>query len=139
MVPISEKVILAAESIHKELTSALAQMAAHVELVEKTHGPVSSDHGVQMIEMSSVCQNLTIELHKYTLFFGEIADVVTHMDDEVDQLGARFKERSLSPGIPATTAQAMEHFHRSRSTIYRWIKNGRLPAEKRGYRWTVFI
>lgn len=139
MVLISEKIASIVEHAHNELSSALKEMAAFVETVERTPGPVESRSAITMTELSTLCQRLTTDLNKYTLFFEEIHGVVSTADDAVENLADRFKKRSFEPGIPINSAQAMELFSRSRSTIYRWIKSGKLKAEKRGRRWVIFI
>lgn len=139
MTLISDKLSFKVEHIREELTSALTQMAAYVDLMEKTPGQIETNCTTTITSLSTNCQDLSYELGKYSLFFANVANVVTDTDDRIEFLADRYLERSKKIGIPISTAQAMEHFNRSRSTIYRWIKSGKLKAEKQGHRWVIFL
>lgn len=136
---ISEKVSITVDHIRTELGAALRQMASYVEAIEKRPGEIEVSALDDIMLFSEVCQASMKELSKYSMFFGDIAETINTTDDTIELLADRFLDRARLPGLPVSTAQAMEHFDRSRSTIYRWIKSGKLKAEKQGRRWVVFI
>lgn len=139
MALIADKISLTVDTIRLELNSAIHQMSAYVEQVERTPGQVTTNCSNVITTLSMTCQELTGKLGKYSLFFADLSDVITETDETVEALADRYLKRSKQEGLPVSTTEAMEHFNRSRSTIYRWIKSGKVHAEKHGRRWVVFI
>jgi hypothetical protein len=139
MVLIADQISGTVDSIRIQLHSAIHQMSAYVEQVERTPGKVSTNCSNIITTLSVTCQDLTVKLDRYSLFLPNLSDIIVETDETVEALADRYLKRSKQEGLPMSTTDAMNHFNRSRSTIYRWIKSGKIHAEKHGYRWTIFI
>ena len=139
MTLIAEALSHTVASIRSELFSAVEQMACYVELVERTPGKIETDCSKILTGLSMTCQELNTKLDKYSMFFSDIPEIVYTTDDAIESLADRYLTRSKQVGLPMTTAEAMVHFNRSRSTIYRWIKSGKVEAVKKGRRWIILV
>lgn len=139
MTLIAEALSVTVASIRSELSSAMEQMAAYVEQVERKPGKIETDCSKIITGLSVTCQDLNTKLDKYSLFFSDIPEIVHTTDDAIEFLADRYLSRSKQVGLPMTTAEAMAHFNRSRSTIYRWIKSGKIEAVKKGRRWIILV
>lgn len=139
MALIAERLSITVEYIRAELKSAVGQLATYVETLERTPGQIHAGTLDEIMNYTQTCLGSMQELAKYGAFFGDIADTIVDTDNLIETFADRYLDRARLPGLPMSTAQAMEHFSRSRSTIYRWIKSGKIKAEKHGRRWTVFV
>jgi excisionase family DNA binding protein len=161
------KMTPAAAVAYHEINEAINQMAAFVELVEANPNPVNFPELAEVITgLSMKAQLRNANFSRYGLFFDPepIDDVVRNFDDTIELLADRFFQAcgptddgriAVTPmelpqpvevlALPPaqresiTTRDAMERFGKSRSTIYRWIKSGKLSAEKQGRNWIIFI
>lgn len=73
-------------------------------------------------------------LDKYKLF-PRMASFIDTVEDELDRLVDRFFQ--WSDRVVIDTKAAAEKYDRSPSTIYRWIKQGKLDAKKVNGRWEI--
>ena len=73
-------------------------------------------------------------LDKYKLF-PQMASFIDTVEDELERLVDHFFEWSNRELIDTKTAA--EKYDRSPSTIYRWIKQGKLAAKKVSGRWEI--
>lgn len=77
------------------------------------------------------------ELEKLKLFDDSLEDFIAGIEHAAQGIAERFKQWTQREMI--NTRQAMEHYGRSRSTIYRWIKSGKLTARKVGRFWQIAL
>lgn len=128
-----------AELIYESLNSAIEEMAVHVESAWRTPGQLSVAQTYAMSQMYQLCYRLNTNLDEYSAYYPGLRELVNELSEDIDEMGSRFNQRIETEVSVISTNEAMERFSRSRSTIYRWIKNGKLKAEKQGRQWAIFI
>jgi hypothetical protein len=85
----------------------------------------------------SSIEDISAELKKYYLFDESVVDLIDGASLAIDGLWDRFM--NWTRRRRATTLEAMVLFSRSRSTIYRWLRNGKLFGTKEGRKWVIAI
>jgi hypothetical protein len=78
---------------------------------------------------------LNQQLRNYGLFDPGLHDYADEVDDLIEELARRFQKWTRRTVI--TVTDACKKFTRSRSTMYRWIKSGKLIAQKIDGRWLI--
>lgn len=138
-ITIAEKVVDVLDVLKHELQDAINQCACFVESLERQITPNTEDISYmrKMDGFSSRIQTVNRELSKYTLFKPELEQEVDQVDDTVEALADRFLKWARRKVI--NTTDAMGIFKRSRSTIYRWIRAGKLAAQKINGRWAIIV
>lgn len=139
---------------------------AHDFLAHLTQHPDSFDGaaGVHYSNLVADCSEQCSILLGYELSFPQVTDEVLQADERLDRLGTLFERlgrgnlvdltevaAAMALAVPVeeeaevaapkeiSTREAMELYSRSRSTIYRWIKSGKLNAIKRDRRWVILL
>lgn len=65
----------------------------------------------------------------------EFREFIETVEEEITKLVGRFQRWTKTRYL--NTVEAGEKHGRSRSTVYRWIKSGKLQARKRNGRWFI--
>jgi excisionase family DNA binding protein len=92
---------------------------------------------IRMVDLSNQLQSLNDELNKYVLFQPQLQEEVDQVDDLIASFGDRFVKWMNRTTISVT--EATLRFNRSRSTIYRLIKSGKINAIKIGRFWVIAV
>lgn len=140
MVLVRERMLDIVDVIRNEIHAGMQQVAAFVEAIEKTDR-LAADCTVplEFRTLRGKVDSTISNLKKYDLLFPSVLEVVEQTEHLVDSFSERFMDWAEGKPKFMTVTEAMEHFQRSRSTIYRWIKSGRIDAMKQGRFWRIAV
>jgi len=118
-------------------------MKKRVELIEDLEQnhfrPELADCSALMELVASTYQieQLNNELKRYIIFDQSLGDLTDSIDDFIGDSADRFMIWTARKAI--SVKEAMSVFNRSKSTIYRWIRAGKLNAKKESGRWIIAL
>jgi hypothetical protein len=91
--------------------------------------------GQEYGSLSTRVQYINTELDKYDLFDASVVQYTDSIDSQLEGIADRFWDYMNRKFFSVT--EAMGLVGKSRSTIYRWIKSGKLVAQKENRRWVI--
>lgn len=125
--------------LQNELGGIIAEMKRFVEHCETAclvpvvaEGQIASSY---MARLAERFDKKLIQLDKYKAFDRTADEVAATAMDQQESVADQLIDWMSRKGI--TVAEAAQKFNRSKSTIYRWIKAGKLAAAKRDRRWII--
>lgn len=139
MASIAEKVFDTIDHLKVELTAAVRQHVGFIRYLEKNdffpHLIADSSYAQTLAELASAVESVNDELRKYVLFDSSLDYETEAVSDLVGTIADRFIDWNFRKSMSVKETAA---FHeRSTSTIYRWIRQGKLDATKVNGRWIV--
>lgn len=139
MVLVAEEIFQTIEHIKDELRTAVFQHVGYVRALERTSFfpalITGADHMHTMNELAVTVDETIDELEKYAIFDRSLEELCEEVRDLVGEAADRFTSWNFRRTCSAK--EAAEMHNRSVSTIYRWIREGRLDATKVNGRWVV--
>ena len=135
---IADKVAHTVLSLKDQLVRALIQHESFIIHLENTHlHPELADCTIpcEFDGSTRKVEELKEQIGRYSLFDSSIASYIDMVDQEIGDLADRFLDWAHRKTI--STREAMQKFGRSQSTIYRWIRSGKLKAVKERGRWLI--
>jgi hypothetical protein len=129
--------ILQLKSAQQSVLRKLEYFIANLEQNEfyPSHVPLSV--GYELSALSSKVQHISTELDKYSLFDSSVMEYTDSIDLQLERFADRFWSWTNRRFISVT--EATELYGKSRSTIYRWLKSGKLNGQKQSYRWVIAV
>jgi excisionase family DNA binding protein len=125
--------------IKRELFAAISQHVGFIRSLEKNHffpHLMAEDSLVMTVtESAAAVESLNDELKKYVLFDPSLEKALDKVEDLVGTVADRFIDWNIRKTM--TVKEAAQLHNRSASTIYRWIKQGKLDATKVNRRWVI--
>jgi excisionase family DNA binding protein len=137
---ISDKIHDLISNLKLQLQHVVTQAIYFVSGLERTDfypELANTSVAIRMVKLSDHMQSLNDELSKYVIFQLELQQEVDQVNDMIAALGERFVKWMKRERISVT--EALVRFSRSRSTIYRWIKSGKINAIKVGRFWVIAV
>jgi excisionase family DNA binding protein len=113
---------------HESFVIHLEDTHLHPELADCTI-PCEFDQSTRRVE------KIKEQVEQYSLFDPSLLDYIEQVDQEIGNIADRFLGWAHRKMI--STREAMDKFGRSQSTIYRWIRSGKLQAVKERGRWLI--
>lgn len=135
---IADKIADAVQSLKDQMIQALIHHTSFVTHLEDTHlHPELADCTIPCdFDVSTTrLEGIKEQVQRYSLFDPSLLSYVDEVDQEIGDLADRFLDWANRKMI--STKDAMEKFSRSQSTIYRWIRSGKLKAVKEKGRWLI--
>lgn len=127
--------------LKEELSMALDSYTQFIEHLENEvvlpESIVGNSVFIEIEKYASYIQFLSDEMRKYIPFDEALEECVAATEEFVEEIADRFLRFMYRKTM--TTREAMDHFGKSRSTIYRWIRCGKLNAIKQGRHWVVAV
>jgi excisionase family DNA binding protein len=140
MAIVAEKVLYTLDVLKSEMYSSLQRIVMFVSTIERDYflpGLIDCTFINEIGDLVKHTQVVIDELSKWVLFDADLQEYIRQMENAVDMWTDRFLKWSQRK--PISVSEAVDIFHRSRSTIYRWIKKGKLNARKSGRYWVIAV
>lgn len=137
-ITIAEKILDVAAKLRRQVSDALSSFGSIIHNLElKDLFPrFATMHLVERLtKYEHEVDVINQEIRRYGLFDSSLQDSADEVDEIVGSLADRFRKWTRRTVI--TVTDACEKFSRSKSTIYRWIKAGKLIAQKIDHRWVI--
>jgi excisionase family DNA binding protein len=136
---LADKVYDTIDHLKHELHAAVTQHVGFVRYLEKNdffpHLLTDSSYAETLAQLAVAVESVNDQLRKYSIFDSSLEHDTDHVDDLVGTVADRFIDWHYRKTMRVKDA-AMYH-NRSASTIYRWIKQGKLDATKVNGKWVV--
>jgi excisionase family DNA binding protein len=136
---LADKVFDTIDHLKDELLAAVRQHVGFVRYLEKNdffpHLLTDSSYADTLRELAVAVESVNDELRKYAIFDSSLGNDTDAVDDLVGTVADRFMDWHFRKSM--SVKEAAQYHNRSTSTIYRWIKQGKLDATKANNRWVV--
>lgn len=138
---IATKVNDTIQYLKAELQAAIDQQKGFVRDLEKAYfipqGDPWNEYSPALHELGATVEVACDNLKKYGIFDPSLIEFADQAEDSVGDAADQFMAWAFRRGV--TVKEAAEIYSRSKSTIYRWIKSGKLDAVKVGRRWVIAV
>jgi hypothetical protein len=137
---IADKVKSIVEFLKVQVVQVIKHRIAFIEdLEENNFRPDLEDCSIPLKLVASTRQieRLNEELKRYIMFDQSLGEYTDSIEDFIGDSADRFMTWAERKTI--SVKDAMSVFNRSKSTIYRWIRAGKLNAKKESGRWMIAL
>lgn len=137
---IADHITSVVEMLKEKVEAALQTHLAFVENLERHHfHPELAECTLPLYftDQANYIDAINEQIKRYSLLDSSLAAYTDDIDELIGLIADRFM--SWTQRKLVSTKEAMQIFKRSKSTIYRWIRAGKLNAQKQGGRWQIFV
>jgi hypothetical protein len=135
---IADKVKSIVDVFKSRVMQLIKKRIEFIEDLENNHfRPELADCSIpmQLVASTHQIERINDELKRYIMFDQSLGELTDSIDDFIGDTADRFMTWTERKTI--SVKDAMSVFNRSKSTIYRWIRAGKLNAKKESGRWII--